>query len=193
MAHLNQLRYFYHLKSVERHNSQGKRKESSAEHSWSGLVLADYFLGKVKQKLDKIKVYEMLLYHDLVEIEVGDVNITDGDKRKGKKELELKAMQVVKQKIPIEMGNKFVRLFQEFEDGNTPEAKFCKAIDALDAVIHELDYKHDWKGWTEDFLREKKSSLFEPFPEMKEFFEEVLTQVRKEGYFSQTSQKTVFV
>ena len=88
------------------------------------------------------------------------------------------------------MRDKFVQLFKEFEDGNTSEAKFCKAIDALDAVIHEMDYKSDWKGWTEEFLREKKGPLFEEFPKMKALFEESLKFAREGGYFGQSSQKT---
>lgn len=84
MKDLNPVRYFYKLKSVNRHNSQGSRKESSAEHAWSCLILADYFMEKVKQKLDRVKVYEMLLYHDVVEIKTGDVNIIDEHKRKNK-------------------------------------------------------------------------------------------------------------
>ena len=63
------------LKFVERRNSVGERKESPAEHSWSCLIIADYFIDKIKQKLDKLKVYNLLIYHDLVEIESGDIPI----------------------------------------------------------------------------------------------------------------------
>ncbi|MEK6846531.1 MAG: HD domain-containing protein [Nanoarchaeota archaeon] len=183
MNHLDKLRYPYRMKSVERSNRVKERRESSAEHTWSCLVLADYFLGKVKQKLDREKVHIMLLYHDLVEIEVGDVNLIDDAGRKDKKEKELAAAEVISQKLPSGLGKKYLLLFQEFEECKTLEAKFCKAIDALDAELHELDYKEDWKGWTEELLRKKKGSLFEEFPEMKALFEESLEFAREEGYF----------
>ncbi len=185
MDELTRLRYPYRLKNVERFNRVKDRRESSAEHSWSCLVLADYFLGIIKQKLDRVNVYEMLVYHDLVEIEIGDVNLIDEHKRKDKKEKELEAAKILSKKLPKEVGEKYLLLFQEFEECKTPEAKFCKAIDALDAELHELDYKEDWKGWTEEFLQKKKGPLFEEFPEMKEFFEESLRFAREGGYFNQ--------
>ena len=186
---LHQLRKFYELKNVERTARVGNRRESPAEHTWSALILADYFLSKMERerenKLDRLKVYELLMYHDVVEIEAGDVNLLDEHTRKDKKENEMKAAHVLHKKLPSELGTKFLILFQEYEDGKTKEARFVKAIDALDAEIHELDYKEDWKGWTEEFLRKKKGPLMEEFPEMKKLFEESLKFCKKEGYFEQ--------
>lgn len=185
MENINKLRTFYQLKNVERANTVSGRKESSAEHSWSCLILADYFMGILKEKLDREKVYELLMYHDVVEIEAGDICISDEKRRKGKKEREQQAVHVLEKHIPKVMKKKFVALFNEFEEEKTREAKFAKAIDALDALIHEMDYKMDWKGWTEEFLREKKGYLFEAFPELKEAFEKVIKFLREEGYFNQ--------
>ena len=155
MEELLKLRKFYQLKNIERANSVGTRKESPAEHSWSCLILADYFLEKAKMNLDKEKVFDLLVYHDVVEIEVGDVNLLKEQERKHKAEREKQAAHVLHQHLPSELGKKFLTLFHEYEEGKTMEARFAKAIDALDAVIHELDYPQDWKGWTEEFLRKK--------------------------------------
>lgn len=183
------LRKFYELKRIERANTVAggkvRRKESPAEHSWSCLILADYFLSKIKgPQLDRLKVYELLMYHDVVEIEAGDINLLNEQERKHKAEREKKAAHVLHQHLPAELGKKFLALFHEYEEGKTKEAKFAKAIDALDAEIHELDYKEDWKGWTEDFLRKKKGPLFEEFPELQEAFEEIMEFVKEEGYFT---------
>lgn len=184
---LSQLRKLYELKNIERANSVGTRKESPAEHSWSCLILADYFLSKMKRerenRLDRLKIYELLMYHDVVEIEAGDVNLLNEQERKHKSKREKEAAHVLKKHLPPELGTKFFDLFHEYEEGKTKEARFAKAIDALDAEIHELDYKEDWKGWTEEFLRKKKGPLFEEFPELKKLFEESLKFCRKEGYF----------
>ncbi|MBI2669048.1 HD domain-containing protein [Candidatus Woesearchaeota archaeon] len=185
MENINKLRKFYELKKIERANSVSCRKESSAEHSWSCLILADYFLSTMKTKLDRLRVYELLLYHDVVEIEAGDVCITEEEKRKKKQEMEQEAIHILKEKIPPAMKDKLVALFTEFEEMKTKEARFAKAIDALDAEIHELDYKQDWKGWTEEFLRKKKGPLFEEFPETKEMFEKIMAYLKEEGYFNQ--------
>jgi len=186
MEDLTRLRKFYELKRVERACSVSHRKESSAEHSWSSLMLADYFLSKMNDvKINRLHVYELLMYHDLVEIEAGDVCISKEELRKHKKELEIKALHSLKEKIPPILKQKFVNLFLEFECGETVEGRFAKAIDALDAEIHELDYKEDWKGWTEEFLRKKKEPLFEGFPLLLEMFEESIAFCLKNGYFEE--------
>lgn len=186
MEELHQLRKIYHLKNVERCNTVKNRKESSAEHSWSCLILADYFLSKIKNpKLNRLKVYELLLYHDVVEIEAGDLCINRHEERKNKKEKEFQACQKLQKQFPPPTANKFAQLFQEYEEQKTPEAHFCKAIDYFDAELHELDYKKDWQGWTEEFLREKKKEVMKEFPELDQAFEELLAYAREKGYFNQ--------
>jgi len=186
MKSIHQLRKLYQLKCVERANSVKTRKESSAEHSWSSLILADYFLNRMKNyQMDRLHVYELLMYHDVVEIEAGDICISKEKERETKKEKEMQAAHILKEHFPKELGQKFFNLFHEFEEGKTKESRFAKAIDALDAEIHEMDYKKDWVGWTEEFLRRKKEPLFEEFPELKETFEKIMLFLRKEGYFNQ--------
>ena len=186
MDNINRLRKLYQLKNVERACSVSGRKESTAEHSWSCLILADYFLSRMKkEKINRLKVYELLMYHDVVEIEAGDVNITNEKMQKSKQKREQEAMHILKENIPTVLKDKFVALFTEFEERKTIEARFAKAIGALDAEIHELDYPQDWKGWTEEFLRRKKQPLFEDFPELRVTFEKTIEFCKKNGYFDQ--------
>ena len=185
MEEINKLRKLYQLKNVERACSVQGRKESAAEHSWSSLILADYFMSIMEKKLDRLKVYELLMYHDVVEIEVGDIPIHHEDKRVNKKEIELKAMMKLKEDFPEVMKEKIWELFNEFENQETREAKFAKAIDFFDAELHELDYKQDWKGWTEEMLRKYKSKAFDEFQEVKEQFDKMLEYCHEEGYFGQ--------
>jgi putative hydrolase of HD superfamily len=173
------------LKSVYRWNSVDKRRESSAEHSWGCLMLADYFFDSFTHKMDKLKVYELLIYHDLVEIESGDSVLHPDMQHHNKKEKEFLAAKKLKEKLPKQLQEKFWTFFTEFEEQKTTEAKFARAIDALEAEIHELDYKEDWKDWTEEFLRSSKEKYFKDFPELKNAFEEITTFVRKNNYFKQ--------
>jgi putative hydrolases of HD superfamily len=182
---INQFKILNKLKSVYRICSVDDRHESSAEHSWSCLVLADFFLNKMNLKIDRLKVYELLMYHDVVEIEVGDSPLNDAAKRVNKQEKELNAAKKIRKDLPEELGDKYWGLFVEFEERKTPEAKFAKAIDHLDVMIHEMDMKADWKGWTREFLIQKKLHLFEDYPEMTKAFYELLDFFEKEGYFSQ--------
>jgi len=157
------------------------RKESPAEHTWSALVLADYFLTKTQRKIDRLRVYELLIYHDLVEIEAGDTPLHPD--HKAARPDEKKALQRLSEDLPFELRQKIIDLFHEYEDRKTIEAKFAQAMDKLDAEVHELDYKKDWKGWTEEFSRKKKAHYLIDFPELQAFYEELLTFQRENGFF----------
>ena len=125
------------------------------------------------------------MYHDVIEIEVGDSPLSPIMHRLDKENRELEAVDTLKEKLPTPLNDKFVELFLEFEAKTTLESKFAKAIDNLDAEIHELDYKKDWKGWTKEFLIEKKLDFFEDFPELKKAFNEILEYLVENNYFNQ--------
>lgn len=184
MEDLQKFRTINRLKRTYRLNSVGDRKESSAEHSWSCLILADFFLPRIKVKLDRLRVYELLMYHDMVEIEAGDTPLHPHLKMIVKSEREKIAVKELKKQLPKDIGSRFEALFEEFENGKTMEAKFARAIDSLDAVINQLDHKQEWEGWTKEFLIEKKSKHFEVFPDIKLAFHSLLSYAEENGYFA---------
>ncbi|MBU4502714.1 MAG: HD domain-containing protein, partial [Nanoarchaeota archaeon] len=96
MKDIMRFKKFNELKKIYRACSVEGRKESSAEHSWSCLMLADYFLTLMDTELDRVKVYELLMYHDLIEIYSGDTALDPSINRKGKQEREFKAMDKLK-------------------------------------------------------------------------------------------------
>jgi hypothetical protein len=55
----------------------------------------------------------------------------------------------------------------------------------MDAQIHGIDNKKDWKGWTKEFMIDKKLQKFEQFPELKKDFLDLLDFMEQEGYFNQ--------
>jgi len=181
------LRIFYKLKDIYMNNHVGSRKESSAEHTWSTLILADYFMDIMQEKLNRQRVYELLIYHDVVEIEANDTILDPANHvpKHVQQEKEMNAVKSIAQKLPNNSANKLLEAFNELEEEKTREAKFALAVDKLDAIIHEVDYKEDWKGWTEEFLRDKKEHYFKEFPEIHEAFEEMMIYFRKHGYFKQ--------
>ncbi|MFT4311735.1 MAG: HD domain-containing protein [Candidatus Woesearchaeota archaeon] len=182
MSDIQKFRTINQLKRVQRLNSVDTRKESPAEHTWSCLLLADYFLSHYDLGLDRLKVYELLMYHDVIEIESGDYPLHPDFGTFGKEKSEQDAKNHLSQFLPISLNNKFVNLFDEFESQKTAEARFAKAIDALDPMIHEMDYKDDWKGWSESFLRSKKEKYFQEFPPLQSAFEQVLAFLKENGY-----------
>ncbi len=182
---IQRFRTFNQLKTVYRYNTVGDRKESSAEHTWSALVLADLFLTHNPRGLDKLKVFELLMYHDAVEIIAGDVPLHPDVMREDKTEKEALAAQKLATQIPALLKEKYLALHEEYVAQETREAQFAKIVDFLDAQIHELDYKKDWKGYTREFLVEHKGYVFEEFPDLKELFYELLNYCEEHEYFSQ--------
>jgi len=136
-------------------------------------------------KVDKMHVFELILYHDVVELYSGDMPLHPSIKIVGQKEKEAKDSVRLSKVLPKVVSTKYLELFREFEARKTREAKLAKAIEQLDAEIHELDYKKDWKGWTEKFLREKKEKYLADFPQLKDLFERHIKYCRENGYFDQ--------
>ena len=161
MDELDYLKYLFKLKEVERVGKAIKgRGESSAEHTWSSMMLAESFLKKVKG-LDELRVLKLLMYHDLVEIEAGDTFILD-DSGDGEKEMrERESFEKMKEKIPPELVDEYTEMFEEYEACETKESKFARAIDKLEPMIHNLDDRVIWKktGFNEKVLREKKEKF----------------------------------
>lgn len=127
----------------------------------------------------------MLLYHDLAEIEVGDTPLSPEIPHQRTHEHEVQGAEQLVKHLPSYHAQKYLAIFNEYLEQKTLEAKFCRAIDSLDPMIHELDYRKDWKGWTKEFLLKKKEEHFKPFPLMLATFHELLEYMEQEGYFSQ--------
>ncbi len=174
MHNLNEIRILLKLKEIQRHAIVKQRRESSAEHSWGCLILANYFFKKINYKIDQLKVLKILTYHDLVEIISKDhYEIVENHKREINEE---KGFEILKTKIPEELKEEYNNYFKEFEEEKTKEAQFSKAIDKLEVLIHMLDYKEEWikQKWTEEKLRDYKEKYFVKIPEIHAFFNDLV-------------------
>ena len=185
MDDLEKFKILFKLKSTYRYNNVEERKESVAEHSWACLVLADFFLPQLGMKIDRLRVYELLIYHDVVEIESGDTPLHPDYDDTNKKQNEREAMMVLKNKLPAHIGGRFESLFTEYENRSSLEAKFAKAIDSLEVELFLMNSNKDWKGYTKDFIINKKIGHFEEFPLMKKCFLEIIDEVERKGFFNQ--------
>ena len=184
MKEILQFNVINELKKITRMNSVGKRKGSVAEHTWSSMMLADFFLEKEKLKIDRLKVYELLMYHDLLEIETGDIPILPELKNIDKEEIEKKAKKIFCKKIPEYHAKKFKKLSKEFEERVTLESRFANAVDKLDVIIQILSHKTDLKGWSKKSIIEKKQKYFVEFPEINKKFKNILKSLECSGHLS---------
>lgn len=126
------------LKGVVRQSSilDGSRKENSAEHSWHlalmALVLRDY----APPGTDLNRVSAMLLIHDLVEIDAGDLFVyADAAAQARQEAAEHAAADRLFALLPAGQGPELRALWDEFEERRTPEARFARALDRLQPML----------------------------------------------------------
>ena len=184
MTIYEEIQILFKLKDVYRKTPNKDRFESTAEHTYSCLIFADYFFNKYKFELDKSRVFDLLLYHDIVEIESGDTFFMDEEHIKSQSEREREGYNKLKLKIYSELREKYESLYEEYEACETKESKFAHAIDKLEPFIHLLEYKDAWKkfGFTEENLNDKKIKYFEPFPEILKFYKEIMEYLKTNDF-----------
>lgn len=132
------------LKSVLRATTlvDGSRPENSGEHSWHlalyALVLAD----QAAPGVDINRVIRMLLIHDLVEIDVGDVPIHSANglahASDATQAAESRAADRIFGLLPADQRDSLRALWQEFEEAETPDARFAKSLDRVQPVMANL-------------------------------------------------------
>ena len=132
------------LKSVLRATTlvDGSRPENSGEHSWHlalyALVLAD----QAGPGVSIDRVIRMLLIHDLVEIDVGDVPIhSQNGQAHGSvatQAAEAKAADRIFGLLPDDLRDSLRILWEEFEAAETPDARFAKSLDRVQPVMANL-------------------------------------------------------
>lgn len=132
------------LKSVMRATTlcDGSRRENSGEHSWHlalyALTLADH----APDGVDINRVIRMLLLHDLVEIDVGDVPIHSANgtahASTETQRAESRAADRIFGLLPPDLRDSFRALWEEFESAQTPDAIFAKSLDRVQPVMANL-------------------------------------------------------
>ena len=137
------------LKSVLRRNSitDGSRRENSGEHSWHLALMAIVLAPHSREPVDVSRVVEMLLVHDLVEIDAGDTFVYDTDARAQKEELETRAADRLYAMVPGDIGERLRARWDEFEASETPEAKFAHSVDRLAPLL--LNHANHGELWSD--------------------------------------------
>jgi putative hydrolases of HD superfamily len=131
------------------------RHENSAEHSWHLAVAAMVLAEHAKEKIEISKVIRMVLVHDLVEIDAGDTFIYDEAANVGKAAREQEAANRLFGLLPEDQAQSFMALWREFEDRQTPEAKFAFALDRLLPILHNVFTQG--RSWKEHGIRQEQA------------------------------------
>ena len=156
------------LKRELRHSwlSDG-RQESVAEHCWQMALMAMLSHRQLEQPVDLGKALKMILTHDLVEAETGDVPFFERSERKAMKaEREQAAIEAIRTRLGEPVGTEIYDLWQEFEAKATPEARFATALDQLEVQIqHNLAGIETWTPIEYDLVYTKmdRHCAYDPF------------------------------
>ncbi len=134
---IEKIKYTYGLNKVIRYNltrdeSTESTTQSVAEHVYNMLILAHYFrdLEDPEHIMDMEKVTKMILMHDMVEIETGDIVMNK--KTEDKKILEVEALEKTISHSPAFIAQEIKNLVFEYDNYSTGEGKFVKAIDKIE-------------------------------------------------------------
>ena len=129
------------------HLSHHGRKENDAEHAWHMAIMAYLLQEYANQEVDIGRVMILCLIHDIVEIEAGDTYAYDEEAKKTQAERERKAAEHLFAMLPEDQCRMMHELFDEFEHGDTPEARFARAMDNFQPLL--LNDANQGESWME--------------------------------------------
>ena len=155
------------------------RHENSAEHSWHLAVAAMVLAEHAKERIDVSKVIRLVLVHDLVEIDAGDTFIYDEAANVGKAAREQEAANRLFGVLAEDQAQTFMTLWREFEDRETPEAKFAFALDRLLPLLHNVFTQgRSWKahGIRREQALKKNRPIDDGSPVLWQAVESLITQ-----------------
>lgn len=127
--------------------ADGTRKENDAEHAWHMAVMTLLLSEYSNEEIDVLKTIRMILIHDVVEIDAGDTYAYDEVAKTTQREREERAADRIFGLLPEDQAKEMRELWEEFEAGETKEAKFARTMDNFQPMM--LNDATDGKAWEE--------------------------------------------
>ena len=172
--------------------TSNEKQESVAEHTWRVSLMVLMFANFLDQKICLEKALKIAIVHDLAEVITGDQPyfVCEGreEVKQEKFEKELSAMRYIKSLLPETVGEDLFELWQEYEAGESLEAKFVKAIDKIEAQVqhNEMSYLH-WNDYDRKYApnRLDKYCNYDSFlTKIKALVQEESMQKIADGYLN---------
>ena len=109
-------------------------------------VMACLLKEYANEPFDLARTLLMILLHDVVEIDAGDTYAYDPDAVKTQREREEKAADRIFGLLPEDQAREFRDLFEEFDRGDTPEARYAHALDNFQPILlNDANNGKDWR------------------------------------------------
>jgi putative hydrolases of HD superfamily len=161
------------------------RRENSAEHSWHIAVMAVTLGEHAPPGTDIARVTAMLLLHDLVEIDAGDLFVYADDAQQERQEqAERAAADRIFALLPPEQAVSFRALWDEFEERRTAEARFARGLDRLQPMLQNLTAGGGtWKehGITADQVLDKVKLIEDGSPSLGRYAAGLVDRAVRDG------------
>ena len=165
------------------------RRENSAEHSWHialmVLILSEY---AKDSNIDFFRVIQILLVHDLIEIDAGDTYCYDEQGRKDQLEREKNAAARIFNILPPDQARIFRDLWDEFEERKTPESRFANALDRVQPFLH--NYFTRGQTWQENDIksaqvRERMQPVDDGAPDLWSYVSSLIDDAVSKGFLAE--------
>jgi putative hydrolases of HD superfamily len=115
------------------------RSENSAEHSWHLAMMALALADHAPAGTDLARVISMVLVHDIVEVDAGDLFLyADRSAHERQEIAERAAADRIFAILPAEQGAAMRQLWDEFTERKTADAKFARALDRLQPMLENV-------------------------------------------------------
>ena len=132
-------------------HSDGKTRENDAEHAWHMALMCVLLSEYSNEEIDVLRTISMVLIHDIVEIDAGDTYAYDAKGALTQRAREEKAADRLYGILPPDQGEKLRALWEEFEEGKTPEAKFARTLDRVQPLM--LNSATNGKTWVQNGIK----------------------------------------
>ena len=125
------------LKRITRQSyiTGAERKETDTDPSWHLAMMCALLSEYANEKIDVLHTMTMVLIHDIVEIDAGDTYAYDQTGNSTKREREVRAADRIFSLLPQDQARQMRDLWEEFEEGSTPEARFANTLDKIQPIM----------------------------------------------------------
>jgi len=173
----NKLKNFYSiirkLKLTKRSGwiNRGLNADSISDHVYGAMSIGWKLANE--ENVDTNKVIELLLIHDWIMSVVPDVTPVSG-KYDEKKDMEENAKSKIVKVLGKKLGQKYLKLFDEFNKQSTMEAKIAREADKLETLLQgdAFEKEANKNDVLDEFLK-TYSSIFST-KTGKELFDEIV-------------------
>lgn len=118
--------------------TNSERFENDAEHSWHLALMTPLLKEYIKEDVNIERVINMVIIHDLVEIDAGDTFCYDKEGNLTKREREVKAADRIFNILPKNQAKEIYDLWNEFEDMKTIESRYAVCLDRLQPILNNI-------------------------------------------------------